>query len=61
MGQPSVEHPLTHSPLVAGRLLRVLSSMSIVTETGEDKWKPTPFSLALGDKATNVPQSVTVG
>ncbi|KAI1387644.1 putative O-methyltransferase [Hypoxylon trugodes] len=37
------------------RLLRLLSASNIIEETGEDRYKPTPLSLALGDKSSPIP------
>lgn len=37
-----------------GGLLRLLAANHIVHETGEDRYAPTGFSLAMGDKSTLV-------
>lgn len=40
------------------RLFRLLAAFNVVEETGEDKFKPTPFSLAIGDESTKVRASL---
>ncbi|KAL5334686.1 S-adenosyl-L-methionine-dependent methyltransferase [Aspergillus crustosus] len=40
------------------RFFRLLAAFSVVEETGEDKFKPTPFSLAIGDESTKVRASL---
>ena len=37
-----------------GGLLRLLAANHVVHETGEDRYAPTGFSLAMGDKSTLV-------
>lgn len=41
-----------------GRLFRLLAAFNVVEETGQDKFKPTPFSLAIGDPSTKVGASL---
>jgi hypothetical protein len=41
-----------------GRLFRLLAAFNVVEETGEDKFKPTPFSYAIGDDSTKVRASL---
>lgn len=38
----------------AGRLLRHLAALNVLEETGADTYKPTSFSLALGDEASHI-------
>ncbi|KAI8961235.1 putative O-methyltransferase [Daldinia sp. FL1419] len=40
------------------RLLRLLGATYIIEETGEDRYKPTDFSLFFGDKSTTMPQAI---
>ncbi|CRL22345.1 O-methyltransferase, COMT, eukaryota [Penicillium camemberti] len=40
------------------RLFRLLAAFNVVEETGEDKFKPTPFSNAIGDESTKVRASI---
>ncbi|KAJ5681585.1 uncharacterized protein N7477_001525, partial [Penicillium maclennaniae] len=40
------------------RLFRLLAAFNVVEETGEDKFKPTPFSYAIGDEKTKVRASL---
>ena len=42
----------------AGRLFRLLAAFYVVEETGEDQFKPTPFSSAIGDESTKVRASL---
>lgn len=46
----------SHSKL--GRLFRLLVAFNVVEEIGEDEYKPTPFSLAIGDESTKVRASL---
>lgn len=41
-----------------GRLFRLLAAFNVVEETAEDKFKPTPFSNAIGDESTKVRASL---
>lgn len=41
------------------RLLRLLGSANIIEETGEDRYKPTDFSLSIGDKSRLIAQALT--
>ncbi|KAH8591737.1 putative O-methyltransferase [Bisporella sp. PMI_857] len=43
------------------RLFRLLSSSDYIEEIGEDKFKPTKFSLALGERGTHMAQVVQAG
>ncbi|KAH9991414.1 S-adenosyl-L-methionine-dependent methyltransferase [Xylariaceae sp. FL0662B] len=40
------------------RLLRLLGATNIIEETGEDRYKPTEFSFAIGDKSSLIAQSI---
>ncbi|KAJ5459556.1 S-adenosyl-L-methionine-dependent methyltransferase [Penicillium daleae] len=40
------------------RLFRLLAAFNVVEETGEDRFKPTPFSYAIGDDSTKVRASL---
>ncbi|CAG7917733.1 unnamed protein product [Penicillium olsonii] len=40
------------------RLFRLLAAFNVVEETSEDRFKPTPFSLAIGDESTKVRASL---
>ncbi|KAI6091657.1 putative O-methyltransferase [Hypoxylon rubiginosum] len=40
------------------RLLRLLASTNIIEETGEDRYKPTSFSLSIGDDSTLIAQAL---
>ncbi|CAI7666883.1 unnamed protein product [Penicillium manginii] len=40
------------------RLFRLLAAFNVVEEIGEDKFKPTPFSLAIGNESTKVRASL---
>ncbi|KAI1416372.1 putative O-methyltransferase [Hypoxylon sp. FL1857] len=40
------------------RLLRLMGVANIIEETGEDRYKPTDWSLLIGDDSTHVPQSL---
>ncbi|KAL4802532.1 O-methyltransferase-domain-containing protein [Aspergillus unguis] len=40
------------------RFFRLLAAFNVVDETGEDRFKPTPFSLAIGDETTKVRASL---
>ncbi|CAG8940048.1 unnamed protein product [Penicillium salamii] len=40
------------------RLFRLLAAFNVVEETSEDRFKPTPFSLAIGDETTKVRASL---
>jgi hypothetical protein len=44
--------------LFPGRFLRLLAAFYVVEETGVDIFKPTPFSLAIGDESTKVRASL---
>ncbi|KAJ5082209.1 hypothetical protein N7532_011252 [Penicillium argentinense] len=50
--QPAVETNLLR------RLFRLLAAFNVVEETGQDNFKPTPFSLAIGDDSTKVRASL---
>lgn len=41
-------------PNLLRRLFRLLAAFHVVEETGEDTFKPTPFSHAIGDESTKV-------
>lgn len=41
-----------------GRLLRLLGATYIIEETGEDRYKPTDFSLSIGDESTTIAQGI---
>ncbi|KAG0153524.1 hypothetical protein PDIDSM_2177 [Penicillium digitatum] len=43
------------------RLFRLLAAFNVVEETAEDRFKPTPFSNAIGDESTNVRASLQTG
>ncbi|KAI5921220.1 S-adenosyl-L-methionine-dependent methyltransferase [Camillea tinctor] len=45
-------------PNLIRRLLRLLGSVGIIQEVGEDTYSATRFSLALGDKNSLMPQSI---
>lgn len=47
--------------LDVGRLFRLLAAFSVVEETAEDTFKPTPFSLAIGNEKTRVENVIRVG
>lgn len=54
---------LCNSPCDLGllrRLLRVMSASHFVEEVGEDKFQPTPTSLALGDTAEPIAHTALV-
>ncbi|KAK0722633.1 S-adenosyl-L-methionine-dependent methyltransferase [Lasiosphaeria miniovina] len=51
-GQP------THVARGLGRLFRLHVAFNVVEETGVDTYKPTPFSLAIGDESTKVRASL---
>ncbi|KAI1651178.1 putative O-methyltransferase [Daldinia loculata] len=40
------------------RLLRLLGATYIIEETGEDRYKPTDFSLSIGDESTTIAQGI---
>ncbi|KAI0386350.1 putative O-methyltransferase [Hypomontagnella monticulosa] len=40
------------------RLLRLMGAENIIEETGEDRYKPTPFSLSIGDESTLISQAL---
>ncbi|KAJ5778037.1 hypothetical protein N7520_001283 [Penicillium odoratum] len=40
------------------RFFRLLAAFNVVEETGEDRFKPTPFSFAIGDESTKVRASL---
>ncbi|KAI2628620.1 putative O-methyltransferase [Hypoxylon sp. NC1633] len=40
------------------RLLRLMSAANIIEETSEDRYKPTPFSLSIGDDSTFIAQTI---
>ncbi|KAJ5730043.1 uncharacterized protein N7483_004551 [Penicillium malachiteum] len=42
----------------SGRLFRLMAAFNIVEEAGEDRFKPTPFSFAIGDENTKVRASL---
>ncbi|KAI1869381.1 hypothetical protein JX265_006471 [Neoarthrinium moseri] len=48
-------------PNLLRRLLRHISALYVIEETDVDTWKPTPFSLALGDKTSYVDQTIQCG
>ncbi|KAI1339838.1 S-adenosyl-L-methionine-dependent methyltransferase [Xylariaceae sp. FL0016] len=43
------------------RMLRCLGVFAVIEETGEDRWKPTPFSVALGDPESTCAQTFLAG
>ncbi|RJE22851.1 O-methyltransferase [Aspergillus sclerotialis] len=43
------------------RLFRLLAAFYVVEETGEDTFKPTPFSYAIGDESTKIRASLQAG
>ncbi|KAJ3538557.1 hypothetical protein NM208_g5859 [Fusarium decemcellulare] len=45
-------------PNLLRRLFRLLAAFNVVEETAEDTFKPTPFSLAIGDESTKVRASL---
>ncbi|KAJ5707072.1 hypothetical protein N7488_006873 [Penicillium malachiteum] len=52
MTTPTVETNLLR------RLFRLMAAFNIVEEAGEDRFKPTPFSFAIGDDSTKVRASL---
>ncbi|KAF2122988.1 putative O-methyltransferase [Lophiotrema nucula] len=46
---------------VLRRLLRLLGSFHILEEVTEDTYKPTPLSMALGDRGSHVPDALDAG
>jgi len=44
-----------------GRLLRLLGSFHFLEEVAEDTYNPTPFSVALGDRSSHVPDALDAG
>lgn len=44
--------------MFTGRLFRLLAAFNVIEETGEDKFKPTAFSYAIGDESTRVRRSL---
>ncbi|KAI1881515.1 hypothetical protein JX265_000341 [Neoarthrinium moseri] len=48
-------------PNLLRRLLRHMAALHILEETGVDMWKPTPFSLAMGDRVSYIDQTVQCG
>jgi hypothetical protein len=48
----------TLAPNLLLRLFRLLAAFNVVEETGENRFKPTPFSLAIGDESTKVRASL---
>ncbi|KAI1763361.1 putative O-methyltransferase [Hypoxylon sp. FL1150] len=40
------------------RLFRLIASTNIIEETGEDRYKPTSFSLSIGDDSTKIAQAL---
>ncbi|KAJ6016241.1 hypothetical protein N7540_010832 [Penicillium herquei] len=52
MATPTVETNLLR------RLFRLMAAFNIVEEAGEDRFKPTPFSFAIGDESTKVRASL---
>ncbi|KAJ0416865.1 S-adenosyl-L-methionine-dependent methyltransferase [Aspergillus carlsbadensis] len=49
--------PTTETNLLR-RFFRLMAAFYVVEETGEDKFKPTPFSYAIGDESTKVRASL---
>jgi hypothetical protein len=45
-------------PNLLRRLFRLLAAFNVVEETSEDTFKPTPFSLAIGNESTKVRASL---
>ncbi|XDG06141.1 hypothetical protein ABKA04_005756 [Annulohypoxylon sp. FPYF3050] len=45
-------------PNLLRRLLRLLGAANIIEETGEDRYKPTEFSLSIGDDSTCMAQAI---
>ncbi|KAI1102866.1 putative O-methyltransferase [Jackrogersella minutella] len=43
---------------VLRRFLRLLGTANIIQETGEDRYKPTPFSLSIGDTSGSLAQAI---
>ncbi|KAL3477928.1 S-adenosyl-L-methionine-dependent methyltransferase [Aspergillus californicus] len=43
------------------RFFRLLAAFNVVEETGVDRFKPTPFSYAIGDESTKVRASLQAG
>lgn len=50
--------PADVDPNLLRRLFRLLAAFNVVEETGEDEFKPTPFSYAIGDESTKVRASL---
>lgn len=46
------------SSLAPGRFLMHFAALQVLEETAVDVWKPTPFSLAMGDDSTYTDQMV---
>ncbi|KUI69110.1 Demethylsterigmatocystin 6-O-methyltransferase [Cytospora mali] len=55
MGNTAIE------PKLLRRFLRHLAALYVLEETDIDEWKPTPFSLAMGDRSTYIDQLVQCG
>lgn len=49
------------SSLAPGRFLRHFAALHVLEETAVDEWKPTSFSLAMGDQSTYTNQLVRSG
>lgn len=49
------------SSLTPGRFLRQFGALHVLDETAEDEWKPTSFSLAMGDESTYLNELVRCG
>ncbi|KAJ4136518.1 hypothetical protein NW768_004133 [Fusarium equiseti] len=48
-------------PNLLRRLFRIMAAFYVVEETGEDTFKSTPFSYAIGDEATGIRGSLEAG
>ncbi|KAH7191821.1 S-adenosyl-L-methionine-dependent methyltransferase [Fusarium flagelliforme] len=48
-------------PNLLRRLFRIMAAFYVVEETGEDTFKPTPFSHAIGDENTGIRGSLEAG
>jgi hypothetical protein len=56
---PTVE--MNSNGVTPGRFLRHFAALYVLEETAVDEWKPTPFSLAMGDDSTYTNETVRSG
>ena len=46
--------------MIPGHQLRLMAAIHIILETANDRYAPTPYALAIGDKSTKVAPALRI-